>query len=64
GTGGHGMALCQKLTVYTSAGALHEGQPIHRTLARRLRSAERGLVTSETIPAIRTTAGGGRKGQP
>lgn len=109
----HGMALWQKLTVYTSQAALHEGQPLHRTLARRLLTAdingvtslhgvwgyrgeqaphgdsllrlgrhvpavtvvidapdripaaftiideltaERGLVTSETIPALRTTA--------
>jgi PII-like signaling protein len=116
----HGMSLWQKLAVYTSEAALHEGQAVHRILARRLLSAgisgvttlcgvwgfrgeqaphgdsalrfgrhvpalttvidapdriaaafaiideltaERGLVTSETIPAIRATAGGGQKGQ-
>ena len=115
GTEEHGMALWQKLTVYTSEAALHEGQPVHRTLARRLLSAgisgvttlrgvwgyhgehaphgdgalrlgrhvpavtividaperipaafaiideltaERGLVTSETIPAVRRSADG------
>ena len=109
------MALWQKLMVYTSEAALHDGQPIHRAIIRRLRSAgisgattlrgiwgfhgdhaphgdrllqlgrhvpavtividtperiaasfavideltsERGLVTSETIPAMRASAGG------
>jgi PII-like signaling protein len=108
----HGMALWQKLMVYTSEAALHHGQPIHRAIVRRLRAAgmsgattqrgiwgfhgdhaphgdrllqlgrhvpavtividtperistafsvideltsERGLVTSETIPAMRAT---------
>ena len=117
GTGEHGMALWQKLTVYTSEAARHEGQPVHRVLARRLLSAgisgvttlrgvwgfhgehaphgdsalrlghhvpavtividaperipaafaiidevtaERGLVTSETVPVIRAPALGGR----
>ena len=46
GTEEHGMALCQKLTVYTSEAALHQGQPIHRTLARRLRSAGISGVTT------------------
>lgn len=116
----HGMSLWQKLTVYTSEAALHEGQPLHRILTRRLLSAgisgvttlrgmwgfrgehaphgdnalhlgrhvpvvttvidapdriaaafavideltgERGLVTSETIPAVRMTRGAGQKGQ-
>lgn len=120
GTEEHGMALWQKLAVYTSEAALHQGQPIHRTLARRLRTAgisgvttlrgfwgyngehaphgdralrmgrhvpavtividaperipaafaiideltaERGLVTSETIPAVRRSADGARTGQ-
>ena len=111
----HGMALWQKLTVYTSQATLHEGQPLHRALALRLLSAgingvttlhgvwgyrgeqaphgdsllrhgrhvpavtividaperipaaftiideltaERGLVTSETTPALRTTGAG------
>ena len=46
GPGEHGMALWQKLTVYTSQAALHEGQPIHRTLARRLLAAGTGGVTT------------------
>ena len=29
----------QKLMVYTSEAALHEGQPIHRAIVRRLRAA-------------------------
>jgi PII-like signaling protein len=115
GTGENGMDLWQKLTVYTSQAALHEGQPVHRTLARRLLAAgiygvtmlrgvwgyhgehaphgdgplrlgrhvpavtividtprripaafaiideltaEQGLVTSETVPAVRTPAPG------
>lgn len=110
----HGMALWQKLMVYTSEAALHHGQPIHRAIVRKLRSAgisgattqrgiwgfhgdhpphgdrllqlgrhvpavtivvdtperistafevidemttESGLVTSETIPAMRATTG-------
>jgi PII-like signaling protein len=107
-----GMALWQKLTVYTSEATRHDGQPIHRAIVRRLRAAgisgattqlgiwgfhgdhaphgdrlrqfgrhvpavtividtpgrictafgiideltsERGLVTCETVPAVRTT---------
>jgi PII-like signaling protein len=34
-----GMAVWQKLMVYTSEGALHDGQPVHRALVRRLRLA-------------------------
>lgn len=101
----NGIPVWHKLTVYTSEAARHEGQPIHRTIIRRLRAAgisgattlrglwgfhgdhlphgggrhapmvtividsperiatafglideltaERGLVTSETIPAMR-----------
>lgn len=116
----HGMSRWQKLTVYTSEAALHEGQPLHRILTRRLLSAgisgvttlrgvwgfrgeraphgdnalrlgrhvpavtnvidapdriaaafavideltgERGLVTSETIPAIRMAPGARPKEQ-
>ena len=111
----HGMALWQKLMVYTSEAVKHQGQPVHRAIVRRLRSAgisgattqrgiwgfhgdhaphgdrllqlgrhvpavtvvidtpdriaaaysvidelttERGLVTSETIPAMRASAAG------
>ena len=113
GTDEHGMALWQKLMVYTSEAVQHQGQPVHRAIVRRLRSAgisgattqrgiwgfhgdhaphgdrllqfgrhvpavtvvidtpdritaaysvideltsERGLVTSETIPAMRASA--------
>lgn len=35
----HGMAVWQKLTVYTSERALHDGQPVHRALVHRLRSS-------------------------
>jgi PII-like signaling protein len=115
----HGMALWQKLMVYTSEAHRHHGQPVHRAIVRRLRSAgisgattlrgiwgfhgdhaphgdrllqlgrhvpavtividtperiaaafsvideltgERGLVTSETIPAMRASAGGRQRG--
>jgi PII-like signaling protein len=110
----HSFPLWQKLTVCTSEAARHEGQPIHRAIVRRLRSAgisgattyrgiwgfhderpphgdrllqlgrhvptvttvidtaerifaafdiideltkEQGLVTSETVPAMRTSSG-------
>ncbi len=119
GTDEHGMALWQKLMVYTSEAVQHHGQPMHRAIVRRLRSAgisgattqrgiwgfhgdhaphgdrllqlgrhvpavtvvidtpdriaaaysvideltsERGLVTSETIPAMRASAGNRRRG--
>lgn len=115
----HGMALWQKLMVYTSEAALYHGQPIHRAIVRRLRSAgvsgattqrgiwgfhgdhaphgdrllqigrrvpavtividsperisaafsviddltsERGLVTSETIPAMRASTSDRQRG--
>jgi PII-like signaling protein len=115
----HGMALWQKLMVYTSEADRHHGQPVHRAIVHRLRSAgvsgattlrgiwgfsgdhpphgdrllqlgrrvpavtividspermsaafsvideltaERGLVTSETIPAMRASAGGRQRG--
>ena len=120
GVDDHGFPLWQKLTVYTSEAALHHGQPIHRAIVRRLRSAgvsgatthrgiwgfhgdrpphgdrflqlgrhvpavtividtaeristafdaideltsERGLVTSETIPAMRATSGHYQRGR-
>ena len=37
GTDEHGLALWQKLMVYTSESARHGGQPIHRALIRQLR---------------------------
>ena len=120
GVDDHGFPLRQKLTVYTSEAALHHGQPIHRAIVRRLRSAgisgatthrgiwgfhgdrpphgdrflqlgrhvpavtividtaeristafdaideltsERGLVTSEAIPAMRATSGHYQRGE-
>ena len=119
GADDHGMALWQKLMVYTSEAAQHHGQPIHRAIIPRLRSAgisgatsqrgiwgfhgdhaphgdrllqlgrhvpavttvidtperiatafsvideltsERGLVTSETIPAMRATTSDRQRG--
>jgi PII-like signaling protein len=35
-----GVRLWQKLMVYTSERALHEGEPVHRALVRRLRSSQ------------------------
>jgi PII-like signaling protein len=115
----HGMALWQKLTIYTSEASRHRGQPVHRVMTRKLRStgvsgattlrglwgfhgdhlphgdrafqlgrhvptvtividtperiakafavvdeltAESGLVTSETIPAMRATTSGQQRG--
>jgi PII-like signaling protein len=46
GAAEHSMARWQKLTVYTSQAARHEGQPLHRTLARRLLSAGISGVTT------------------
>ncbi len=117
----HGLALWQKIMVFTSEAALDGGQPLHRALVRALRSAgisgattlrgvwgfhgdhpphgdrvlqlgrhvptvtvvidtpdriaaafgvidqltsERGLVTSETIPALHAVGGGRRRGGP
>jgi PII-like signaling protein len=34
-----GLPLAYKLMVYTSEGALHDGQPVHRAIVRRLRTA-------------------------
>jgi PII-like signaling protein len=119
GTDEHGMALWQKLMVYTSEATRQHGQPVHRAIVHRLRSAgisgattqrgiwgfhgdhaphgdrllqlgrhvpavtvvidtpermpiafsvideftsERGLVTSETIPAMRASSGGRQRG--
>jgi PII-like signaling protein len=46
GSGEHGLLLCQKLTIYTSAAAQVNGQPIHRALARRLLAAGISGVTT------------------
>jgi PII-like signaling protein len=50
GAAGHGLARGQKLTVYTSRAARHEGQPLHRTLARRLLSA--GVIGVTTLRGV------------
>jgi PII-like signaling protein len=117
----HGMALWGKLMVFSSEAAQHAGQPLHRALVRRLRTAgisgattlrgiwgfhgdhaphgdrvlqlgrhvpvvtlvidsperiataftiideltaEHGLVTAETVPALRAAAGSRRRGGP
>jgi PII-like signaling protein len=119
GTDSHGMALWQKLMVHTSEAVRYHGEPVHRAIVRRLRSAgisgattqrgiwgfhgdhaphgdrllqlgrhvpavtvvidtperislafavideltpERGLVTSETIPAMRASTGERHRG--
>ena len=38
-TGEHGFPCWQKLTVYASEAARHDGHPIHRAIVRRLRAA-------------------------
>ncbi|HZM65717.1 MAG TPA: DUF190 domain-containing protein, partial [Nakamurella sp.] len=46
----HGLALWQKLMVYNSEAALHNGQPIHRAITRQLR--ETGASGSTTLRGI------------
>ncbi|MBO0747341.1 MAG: DUF190 domain-containing protein [Acidimicrobiaceae bacterium] len=43
----HGMAMWQKLMIYTSEAARHDGQPVHRAITRRLRSA--GMSGATTL---------------
>lgn len=46
----HGRAVWQKLMIYTSERAQHDGQPIHRALVRRLRhSRARGATVLRGI---------------
>jgi PII-like signaling protein len=45
-----GMPLWRKLMVYTSEAALFEGQPIHRTIVRRLRDA--GISGATTLRGV------------
>lgn len=46
----HGLAVWQKLMVYTSERALHDRQPVHRALVRRLReSGYRGATVLRGI---------------
>lgn len=42
----HGMAIWQKLSIFTSEAAQHHGQPIHRAITRRLRENGSSGVTS------------------
>jgi len=46
GVDDHGFARWQKLTVYTSEAAQHDGQPVHRAIVRRLGSAGINGVTT------------------
>lgn len=39
-TDGAGLGLWQKLMVYTSESQLHDGQPVHRAIIRRLRQTQ------------------------
>jgi PII-like signaling protein len=47
GADDHGMALWHKLMVYTSAADQHDGEPIHRAIVRRLRSAGLSGATTQ-----------------
>ena len=47
GTDPSGLPLWQKLMVYTSEGALHDGQPVHRAIVRGLRAA--GISGATTL---------------
>jgi PII-like signaling protein len=49
----HGRGIWQKLTVYTSESQLHDGEPIHRALVRRLRES----TTARGATALRGTWG-------
>jgi PII-like signaling protein len=46
GTDEHGLALWQKLMVYGSEQARHDGQPVHHELVRRLRDARASGATT------------------
>ena len=50
GTDKTGLALWHKLMVYTSEAAQHEGQPIHRAIVRRLRTA--GISGATTVRGV------------
>jgi PII-like signaling protein len=50
GSDASGAPLWQKLMVYTSESALHDGQPVHRAIVRRLRAA--GLAGATTQRGI------------
>jgi|HubBroStandDraft_3_1064219.scaffolds.fasta_scaffold19437_2 PII-like signaling protein len=46
GTDVHGLALWQKLMIYTSQGATHEGHPLNVQIIRRLRESDAAGATS------------------
>lgn len=46
----HGLAIWQKLTVYTSESQLHHGQPLHRAITRKLRQS--GASGATTVRGI------------
>jgi PII-like signaling protein len=50
GTGPAGDGRWQKLMVYTSEAVRHQGQPVHRAIVRRLRSA--GISGTTTLRGI------------
>jgi PII-like signaling protein len=50
GTDQAGLPLWHKLMVYTSEAALHDGQPVHRAVVRRLRAA--GISGATTLRGI------------
>ncbi|HTU78578.1 MAG TPA: DUF190 domain-containing protein [Solirubrobacteraceae bacterium] len=46
GTDEHGLAMWQKLMVYTSHSATHEGHPLHHAIIRRLRESDAAGATT------------------
>lgn len=46
GTDERGLALWQKLMIYSSESAMHGGRPLHRALVRRLRESDTAGATS------------------
>lgn len=49
-TDGHGMAMWQKLMIFTSESTLYDGQPVHRAVVQRLRrSGARGATALRGI---------------
>jgi PII-like signaling protein len=46
GTDEHGLAMWQKLMVYTSSAATHEGHPVHHAIVRRLRESDAAGATT------------------
>jgi PII-like signaling protein len=42
----HGLAMWQKLMVYTSNAATHDGQPLHHAIVRRLRESDAAGATT------------------